>query len=151
MGKKETHYLGKDTRGIDWIVEVQKNKVESIQWIDFTAGPVASRNAEHFITERARVQVTLDSATKAKFDIVVDRDKEDHNVGSLLLGFMEQYLGNKGINEFYGDIGRVDQGHFDKLRHFYKKNNYVLDFSENTSQKCEQPSTIVGRVYKKLN
>ncbi len=142
-------YIGIDKEGFHWLVQVNKETFETLRWIDFVGGRAFpnSKDAKRFTHESALVQVTLESASRAKFDIRVDPDYEDKDVGTLLLTFIENYLMKEGIEELTGDISKVDQDHFGKLKHFYKKNHYVVEFFDDLSPEY---LVRVGRVYKRL-
>lgn len=56
---------------------------------------------------------------------------EDSGNGTILLKYLFMHLKKQGVSEVTGWLSDVDEKHFDKLEHFYKKNGFHVSFNEN--------------------
>ncbi|MFT8347332.1 hypothetical protein [Clostridium saccharoperbutylacetonicum] len=66
--------------------------------------------------------------------------------GSILMKYLFEYVNqNTTIKRIIGTISEVDQGHFDRLEHFYKKHGFKVTF--HTNDKGER---IAGYIEKDL-
>jgi len=145
--------LGKDKRGLNWKVLIKDYPMGSARFLDFV--PFIPINQSSEIDARKNSKPTEVAYVHPKpgnkaylNDIQVSRPHENNGIGSLLLKFIEKWEVNHGINEIFGDISTKDKDHFDKLQHFYKKNEWRFEFFNTSTLKTG--STTVGRVYKKL-
>jgi len=60
-------------------------------------------------------------------DIQVDPPWRNRGVGTLLLRCLEEWCGDRGFRQMWGEISKVDADHLDELQHIYTKNGYKFE------------------------
>lgn len=63
-------------------------------------------------------------------DIIVEEHLENQCLGSVLLTALIDRAKERNIYRITGLLSRKDIDHLDKLKHFYKKNNFEVDLYE---------------------
>lgn len=77
-------------------------------------------------------------------DIIISNKNRGN--GSILMKYLFQYANqNSNIKKIIGTISEVDQDHFDRLEHFYKKHGFKVEFYIN-----DKGERIAGDIEKEL-
>ena len=77
-------------------------------------------------------------------DIRIDERMENRGVGSLLLGEAVRECKRLGSPGMEGDLSREDKDHFDKLKYFYEKEGFTVEFFSPDDPRYSD--VILGRV-----
>ena len=139
--ERRVFFFHEEVRGIKWVVKISDHTYDN--GLLFSATYSTFQN-DITHQEMAQVNLYIKTKSRAMFVIKVCKSKDDLGVGTSLLKFVEKYSLGKGIKELYGDIYSGDKDHFDKLKHFYEKNEYKWELYQ------PPPEIIVGRVSKVL-
>jgi ribosomal protein S18 acetylase RimI-like enzyme len=62
-------------------------------------------------------------------DIKIFGNNQNKGYGSILIDKLKEIAIQKGIKKITGEISTVDFDHIDRLIHFYKKNDFIVDDS----------------------
>ncbi|MFL0163962.1 hypothetical protein [Candidatus Clostridium helianthi] len=77
-------------------------------------------------------------------DIIISNKNRGN--GSILMKYLFEYVNqNSDIKKIIGTISEVDQDHFDRLEHFYKKHGFKVAFYTN-----DKGERIAGDIEKEL-
>lgn len=71
-----------------------------------------------------------DGETITLEDIIVEEPLENQGLGSVLLTTLIDIAKEKNIYRITGSLSREDIDHLDKLKYFYKKNNFEVNLYE---------------------
>lgn len=139
--------LGKDKLGSSWMVFI--DRCPPVGYLRFTnvtfyACLTSDGDVDKFIGKAALTIHDTELSIAKIEDIVVHPPYRDRGIGSLLLDYLERWAIKENVKKLYGELVRVDIGHIDILKHFYKKHGFSFTLNE----KSTLGPTIIGKVEK---
>ena len=137
---KTTAYPCRDRHGFDWYV-IRTDELTMVHW------RAVSRhfNGEGDAKVKVRAIGSLQTLQMAcLMDVQVDRWVENRGVGSMLVRAAIEDCKRQGNLGIYGEISKVDEDHFSKLKHFYEKLGFTFVlYDEN---ELDENSNTVGKI-----
>ncbi len=119
----------RDRRGVTWDVSVAES-VTQVSWHTesrhgFGIGKATVRIREvEFPDLETRVHLPIAHIV----DLQVSDHMENRGVGSMLVRQIVEECRRRGHSGVGGDLSRQDRDHFDKLKHFYEKLGFTVEF-----------------------
>lgn len=152
--------MGKDNKGISWLVECDKQPyIKDTYCVIFYAYPKNIKRTEDNYC--ARSIVIEESKNIARMEIIeVNKEKRGCRVGSLLLNYIERYIEKDGIHSIYGYISKDKELYVDSytsleeylidLKKFYIRNAWTWHLFGVDELGIQKNTCFIGKVYKSI-